>query len=230
MPPLLALLLALPLFLALACAPPRIASAGAAPVSYVALGASDAVGVGARDPQTEGWVPRLHSTLPPGSSLTNLGVSGSLLAQAIEQQLPVALEARPQLVSVWLCVNDLNARVPLDRYQADLDQLLGALETTGALVLVGNVPDVSALPAYRQADPELIGGEVARWNAAIEATTTRHGAVLVDLQSSRYELSAHPEYVASDGFHPSSDGYARLSELFSQALEARGGLAAIRGG
>ena len=29
------------------------------PLTYVAIGASDAVGVGAKEPETEGWVPRL---------------------------------------------------------------------------------------------------------------------------------------------------------------------------
>src|SRR5213082_1759328 len=114
----------------------------ARPLTYVAIGASDAVGVGARDPVTDGWVPRLGARLGPQTRVVNLGVSGSTLAQALDEQAGPALDAQPDIVTVWLAVNDLNARVPLDQYAADLDNLLGQLETTHARVLVGNVPDL----------------------------------------------------------------------------------------
>jgi lysophospholipase L1-like esterase len=220
-PLLLVVLALLSLGCQLASAP---VAAGAQPISYVALGASDAVGVGAADPEREGWVPRLFERLPAGSRLANLGVSGSRLDQAMEQQLPVALAARPDLVTVWLAVNDLNARVPLDSYTADLDRLLGALSDTGATVLVGNLPDVALLPAYRSADQAQIRGEVSRWNAAIAASAGRHGAVLVDLYGGWSELAGRPELISADGFHPSAAGYDRLADLFWRSLQADGRL------
>ena len=198
------------------------ASAGARPLTYVALGASDSVGVGATVPERESWVAALHARLPDGSRLVNLGVSGSLLRQALDQQLPVALDADPDLVTVWLAVNDLNARVPLDRYTADLDALLGALrEHTDAVILVGNVPDLSALPAAGRMNLQ----PIPRWNAQIEEVVARNGAQLVDLGDAWREVAEHPEYVSSDGFHPSTAGYARLADRFHAAavprLEAR---------
>ncbi|CAF4063670.1 unnamed protein product, partial [Adineta steineri] len=39
---------------------------------------------------------------------------------------------------------------------------------------------------------------------------------LVDLHSHWKELGDHPEYVSFDGFHPSSDGYQRLAQVFYQ--------------
>src|SRR5215212_9817740 len=61
-------------------------AAAATPFTYVAIGASDAVGVGAASPETEGWVPRLGSLLGPDVRVVNLGVSGSTLAQALKEQ------------------------------------------------------------------------------------------------------------------------------------------------
>jgi acyl-CoA thioesterase I len=213
------------------CASNRVSpDLGPRPVAYVALGASDAVGVGTRDPEREGWVYRFYGQLPVGSSLTNLGVSGSRLDQAIQQQLPVALAAQPNLATVWLAVNDFNARVPLERYAANLDYLLAALKPTGAKVLVGNLPDLAQLAIYQGIDPAQVRSQVSAWNAVIAVTTRRHDAVLVDLHSSWRELAEHPEYVSADGFHPSSDGYARLADLFREALEASGGLDMASGG
>ncbi|HET7700772.1 MAG TPA: hypothetical protein VFM06_07915, partial [Candidatus Limnocylindria bacterium] len=44
---------------------------------YVAIGASDTVGVGSLDPLNGSWPSRLAALLPPGSTYRNLGVSGS---------------------------------------------------------------------------------------------------------------------------------------------------------
>jgi acyl-CoA thioesterase I len=191
------------------------------PLTYVALGASDAVGVGANNPEAEGWVPRFGASLGPGTRVVNLGVSGSTLEQALQEQLGPALDAHPDVVTVWLAVNDLNARTPLERYSADLDGLLAQLEPTRARVLVGNVPDLARLAAYRGIDPAPLRAEVDRWNAAIAAAVQRHGAQLVDLHASWQELAQHPEYLAADGFHPSADGYARLAELFEASYARR---------
>src|SRR5438105_15248802 len=45
---------------------------------YVAIGASDTVGVGASDPRTGSWPARVASRLPVGAEYVNLGVSGSI--------------------------------------------------------------------------------------------------------------------------------------------------------
>jgi lysophospholipase L1-like esterase len=198
-----------------ACAPRARA---AAPLTYVAIGASDAVGVGASDPETLGWVPRFGAKLGPDVRTVNLGVSGSTLHQALSEQLGPALDAQPDVITVWLAVNDLNARVPLDSYAADLDTLLGQLEATHARVLVGNVPDLTPLAVYRGVDPAALQAEVDRWNAAIGDAADRHGATLVDLHAHWREVANHPEFLSADGFHPSDAGYAALADAFAEAL------------
>jgi acyl-CoA thioesterase-1 len=123
-------------------------------------------------------------------------------------------------VTVWLAVNDLNARVSLDQYAADLDTLLGQIETTHARVLVGNVPDLGGLAAYRGIDPGPLKAEVDRWNQVIADTTARHDATLVDLYSRWQEVALHPEFLSADGFHPSSEGYQALADVFGEGLDA----------
>ena len=197
--------------------------AQARPLTYVAIGASDAVGVGAANPETDGWVPRLGAQLGPDVRVVNLGVSGSTLSQALQEQLGPALDARPDVVTVWLAVNDFNAKVPLEAYSADLDTLLGQLESTHARVLVGNIPDLGALAAYRGVDPAPLRAQVDSWNAVIADTTARHGDTLVDLYSHWQDVADHPEYLSSDGFHPSSEGYQALADVFAAALQADAG-------
>ena len=199
-------------------------------VVYVALGASDAVGVGASDPNTTAYVPRLIAHLPRPYSALNLGVSGYTIQQALANELPQALAAHPTLVTVWLIGNDFRQCTPLANYGRDLDTLLGQLQTkTKAQVFVANVPDMSLLPAIRSGSSNLgaclrgrdsaqIRALVSQWNTVIAASVAKHHAVLVDLYHS--DLASHPEYVSRDGFHPSDAGYRVLSDLFWRQITA----------
>src|SRR2546429_9004661 len=65
------------------------------PVTYVAIGASDAVGVGARDPETEGWVPRFGAQLGANVRAINLGVSRSHPGLALASRVGPALYPPP---------------------------------------------------------------------------------------------------------------------------------------
>src|SRR6266567_8347704 len=47
----------------------------AGPITYVALGASDAVGIGSNQPGSQGYVPLIATRLPKGSHSINLGIS-----------------------------------------------------------------------------------------------------------------------------------------------------------
>lgn len=194
-------------------------------VSYVALGASDAVGVGADNPNTQGYVPIIISHLPKGSAALNLGISGIVLHDALNQELPEVAAAQPTFITVWLVGNDFRECTPLQQYGADLDTLLTTLhDQTHAQVFVANSPDMSLLPYFRngalQGGACVRGASIAQvhamalqWNQVIDPIVTKHGDVLVDLYDT--DFASHPEYISSrDGFHPSNQGYARLADLF----------------
>lgn len=193
---------------------------------YVALGASDAVGIGATRPASEGWVPRVHSGLPPDTQLVNLGVSGARLRDLIERQLPVALDARPRWVTVWAGVNDVLGEVSEATFAQEIDRLLGQLgQLEGATVVVLNLPDLRLVPIFAQANRERLDATVRARNAAIADAARRHGALLVDLYGGWQELGEHPEYISTDGLHPSRAGYARISELVLAVLRREQALA-----
>ena len=195
--------------------------AAAAPGVYVALGASDAVGVGAQRPAQEGWAPRVHAGLPSGTELVNLGISGATLRDVIERQLPVALDARPRWATLWPGINDLRGGVDEATFGRDLDLVLGELaRIEGITVVVLNIPDLRLLPAVGAGNAARLDATVQRRNALIADAASRHGALLVDLYAGQLELAEHPEYISADGFHPSSAGYARIADVVLDALRA----------
>jgi acyl-CoA thioesterase I len=191
-------------------------------LTYVAIGASDTFGIGADDPETQNWPSDLAMLLGPGVHLINLGIPGVVLHQALDAEVPVAIDAHPNLITIWLAVNDLGNDVPINSYASDLDLLLSRLQrgATQARIVIANVPDLRLVPYFSYIDSQALYARVQDYNAVIAAAVKRHHVILIDLFSRWQELRQHPEYISGDGFHPSTLGYAKLAELFYQTLKS----------
>jgi len=193
------------------------------PITYAALGASDAVGIGSNIPGSQGYVPLIATHLPKGSHLINLGISGIKLHEALSRELPLALTTSPNLITIWLVANDFIGGVTYDNYVHDLNTLLQRLQmSTHARVVMANLPDLTRLPAFEnesslQKSQTLLA--IQLWNRGIAQLAKKYGVVLVDLFSQGSQLTAHPEYISGDGFHPSPSGYVQLANYFWQAIK-----------
>jgi lysophospholipase L1-like esterase len=189
---------------------------------YVAIGASDTFGIGTRDPYSQNWPTDLATLLKQPVHLINLGIPGITLHDALTSELPIALDAHPTLVTVWLAVNDLAAYVPVNSYKHDLETLLSRVQAAAphARIAVGNVPDLSLTSLINSYNGGLgaLNQQTALYNAAIASVVASHHTTLVDLSSQGYNLRQHPEYLSGDGLHPSDLGYFELARLFYEAL------------
>jgi lysophospholipase L1-like esterase len=244
--PLLAALATVLLVLAAACTAsrpevlPPPPDTGPAPV-YVAVGASETTGVGSDQPLRDGWPRVLHrNALPPGSVFVNMGIPGATVAQALAEEVSATLSAQPNLVTVWLNVNDMTRGVSPVEYERQLDSLVRQLRGDGTIrVLVANTPPLDQLPAYqagrllaRLPAAEAVQELVAEYNAAIARVVQRHGALLVDLHAVGMAARAagtEASLVSSDGFHPSTAGHAAVAEAFAEVLRASGPLSVPTG-
>lgn len=226
-----------------AAAPPPTTAAGPRSV-YVAVGASETVGVGSREPLRDAWTQVLFRTgLPRQTTFVNLGVPGSTVDDAIDEQLPEALRLEPTLVTVWLNVNDLLRQVEPSVFEGRLTRLLTALRRDGATrVLVANTPPLDRLPAYLACRgdaaaanqqtcllgpdaglprPEAVQAMVDTYNQAIGRAASTSGAEVVDLHALVLEArtaGTEATMVSDDGFHPSAAGYEAVAEAFAAAL------------
>jgi antitoxin (DNA-binding transcriptional repressor) of toxin-antitoxin stability system len=210
------------------------------PEVYVAIGSDQTVGTSLDRPLVEAW-PRLfyRATLGRSAVFVNAATEGSTVAQALEEQLPLALELEPTLVTVWLNVNDLAAGVPVETYERQLAELVRALRRGGQTeVLVANIPPVAptiTLPDSLSIEPDVQGADggagldnspsppefsesdvarrVAVYNDAIARVVAADGATLVDLRA-----AATGSPAAADGVDLTPEGHARVAELFADAL------------
>src|SRR5205814_1327103 len=119
-------------------------------ITYVAIGASDTFGIGTSDPYMENWPTDLANKLSQKVHLINLGIPGITLHDALNLELPVALDSHPKLVTIWLGVNDIANTVAVTSYAHDLNLMLTRLESQApsAYILIANIPDLTLLPYF----------------------------------------------------------------------------------
>lgn len=209
------------------------------PLVYVAVGASESVGLGSSDPIRNGWTQLFYrDTLPRSTVFVNMAESGSTLAESLTNQLPEAVTLGPDVVTVWLNVNDIVHAVPASTYEQELRTLVSSLRRGGkAKVLLANTPPLDHLPAYLaclSGDPQVsarcvtpavpdvasVDAAVDDYNAATARVAAATGAILVDLHAAGLaarQAGIEASLVASDGFHPSDAGHAFVAREFAAA-------------
>ncbi len=180
---------------------------------YAALGASDAVGIGA-SPLTAGYVFLIANDLGEDREvdLRNLGEIGAHSFDMIARQLGSAISASPGLVTIWTGSNDIIGGDAVSSFAADVDQMLGDLRSqTDAQIFIGDLVDLSLIPRFLASpDPDVTSARVNAFNNAITNAAARHSAHVVPLSMMPINL----DFFAIDGFHPSSSGHRAIADTF----------------
>ena len=187
---------------------------------YIALGDSFSEGLNDPDPARpggyRGWADRLAEHLSAAAEddveYANLAIRGRLLPQVIEEQVPVALEAAPDLVSLIAGGNDLlRPGGDPDAIALVLEEAVVRLRDAGADVLLGTGTDPRQTPILRR-----IRGRVAVFNANIWSIAARHGAFVLDQWGSAWLRDAR--MWDTDRIHLTSEGHRRMALAAAAAL------------
>jgi lysophospholipase L1-like esterase len=215
----------------------RSTAATGEPEVYVAIGSSETLGAGADNPFTESWPRVLYRTaLDRDAVFVNAAADGSTVADALDEQLPLALDLEPTLVTVWLALDDLAAGVPAATYERQLAELIRALRRGGRTeVLVATVPPVDHVPAYvgggdvpftigedgellveDRVAAELSATQLAAYDGAITRVARAAGATVVDVGTAADAGAGASTPLVTDG-GISTEAQARIAELFAAA-------------
>ncbi|MFI6574830.1 SGNH/GDSL hydrolase family protein [Nocardiopsis sp. NPDC050513] len=187
-------------------------------MSYVAVGDSFTEGVG--DPYPDGvfrgWADRLAEHLADHVGevrYANLAVRGKLMRQIITDQLPVALDMAPDLVSLCAGGNDLlRPGGDPERMARVLDHAVGRLRSRGSEVILFTGVNVST--GYMRGGIGLF----ARYYMNVRAIADARGCLLVDQWSMR--VLTDPRAWDADRLHMSSEGHRRLALRVAEVVGA----------
>lgn len=204
------------------------------PLTYVSLGDSLAVGVGASDPEERGYAPLYRDLLQEASGrevrLVGLGVSGETSESFINASDPQIARAKSTLAenpgavaTLSLGANDLLAagggadaerETVLARYSENLDRILRTLQSAS-----DPAPRVTVLALYNPAPGSFTDQWTGRLNAEIRSVAQRNGAsVAAGDEAFRGNEAAYTHYARYPwDIHPTDEGYEALARAFARS-------------
>lgn len=161
-----------------------------------------------------------HAAHEPTATVINRGIGGHKVADLVERFGPDCLDLAPDLVTIFVGVNDSWHRytrgehVSEEAFEQDyrrlLDQLAAAAPTAPVVLVIPFVADVDEERARIHAD---LDGKVA----IIRRLAGAYGHRLVDLEA----MLAHalavghtPASIAEDGVHPTPAGHRLIADAW----------------
>ena len=149
----------------------------------------------------------------PPDIIARTGWTTAELAEAIQKS---GNANTYDLVSLLIGVNNQYRGQPLDRYRAELRELLQtAIRFAGGRpgrVIVLSIPDWGVTPFARDRDPAKIATEIDAFNAACREETEKAGVRFFDITPLTRQAQNDPAQVTSDGLHYSGRQHRRWAE------------------
>lgn len=204
---------------------------GSGPIRrYLAVG--DSFSEGLMDPSPDGsflgWTDRFAVALSQseladaGLLYANTAVRGKLLHQVLDEQMPFALDTKPDLVSFVAGGNDcMRPGARVDDLASAIEKAVIALRKEGIQVLMGNGYDTKAASPLLRA----LRSRVAIYNSHLWTIAQRHGCYMLDLWGTRRLYTTH--MWAEDRIHLSPAGHTLVAEkalltLLNRSAETAG--------
>lgn len=194
-------------------------------IRYVAIGDSYSIGEGASPKQS--WPAILTRHLNAEGIhidlVANPSRTGWTTRQAIDRELPVFSQAKPNFATLQIGVNDWVHDIDPDSFRKWLafltDRMLEVLPNKKRLLVV-TIPDFGVTPTGRGfARGRNISEGLTRYNQIINEEAKKRGLRVVDVFPLSQAMT-DPSLVAADGLHPSAKEYAEWEKIiFPVALE-----------
>lgn len=185
--------------------------------SWIAIGDSFTEGLSdeAPDGTFVGWADRLAAVLAardPAFRYANLALRGKHIQEIREEQVPIVLRAKPDLVTMCGGGNDLvTPGSDVDDIADTFERALLEIRDAGCELVIFTGPDPKPQPLLRR-----VRGKVAIYNGHLRAIADRHGVKIVDLWAMHvlHDRRAWSE----DRLHFSTEGHRRIALRAAEVL------------
>ena len=161
-----------------------------------------------------------------GAETVNAGVGGNNTVQGLKRIQKDVLDHEPDIVIIFFGTNDLRVdskkEVPIPEYKKNLTAIAEKVRETGAKILFCTLPPINHEPYFTRHEAEIYGGPeglaklVSDYRSAALAVAKELEAPIVDLNQLLLEK---PNWMRSDGVHPSKTGSAIIAELIAEEVK-----------
>jgi lysophospholipase L1-like esterase len=183
--------------------------------TFLALG--DSYTIGESVGQNERWPEQLtlelaekSIALAPPTIIAKTGWTTDELQEGINQ---APLDYPYDWVSLLIGVNNQYRGLDIETFKEEIENLLSqAIIFSGnknAHVFVISIPDWGVMPFAKSQNQEKIATEIDDFNQAIYEICIHNNIRFVDITPISRQVSNHPEWIATDGLHPSGEQYAQ---------------------
>jgi len=188
-------------------------------IRYVAIGDSYSIGEGASP--NESWPAVLTRHLNAQSLhvdlVANPSRTGWTTKNAIDRELPIFTDAKPNFATLLIGVNDWVQGVDESTFRKHftylLDQMLAVLPDKKRLLVV-TIPDFGVTPTgSKYARGRNISEGLTRFNQIITEEAKKRGLPVVDVFPLSEKMGNDQSLVAADGLHPSAKEYAEWEKI-----------------
>ena len=186
-------------------------------IRYVAIGDSYTIGYGVLE--VDRWPNVLVNNLKKEGININLvanpSVSGFMVRDAIDFELPEVEKIKPDFVTVLIGANDSFSQKETEVYQKDLIELLDRLEkilpNPKNIVLI-TIPDYSISPQAFGFPKEQLSKLIQDYNEVIKKEANKRGLRVADIFPVSQTMIEANDYI-EDGLHPSAKGYLKWEKV-----------------
>lgn len=198
------------------------------PIRFLALG--DSYTIGQSVAVNQRWPEQLADSLESkGIMIDTLRIIAQTgwrtdnLINAIKNQN--LEEQEYNLVSLLIGVNNQYQNRPFSQYTTEFPALLdSAIRYAGgntSHVFVVSIPDYAYTPFGQNQDPSEISMEIDQYNSFNKEIADSMGVTYFDITPISRQGLILPEYVASDGLHPSGEQYTEWVKLMLEGIDAQ---------
>lgn len=225
------------------------------PYSYVAIGGSESVGDDANDPVRQAFPVLLDQQLPHQTAFYDLAVPDATAEDVLAHQEAAAIALRPDLVTVWVGINDLEEGVSPSVFGSELREIVAPLRAHHAQVLLANLEPITEAPTYaacagtslpspasnhrcfvdgrfatgRLPPADATKAILAAYNTQVDDVAHSDGAVLVNVDSALAQAETGPKSPFNpDDLDLSTAGHAVVARQFVSAWRSTGAASRLK--
>ena len=156
--------------------------------------------------------------------VANPSRTGWTTQQAIDRELPIFVDSKPNFATLQIGVNDWVQGIDAETFRKHFvvlaNRMLEVLPSKNRLLAV-SIPDFGVTPTGpRYARGRNISEGLTRFNQIIVEESNKRGLRVVDVFPISKKMRDDPSLVAPDGLHPSAKEYAEWEKIiFSVGFE-----------